>query len=87
MEAPKKLKPDLPFSMQTRQSDRTRPAKKYNPYEDDFVVDKLDLKKIVEKLVGLKEIPASQDIGTVDDRDEEWVDDRSKLKVDFDDEQ
>ena len=29
----------------------------------------------------------SQDIDIVDDHDEEWVDDRSKLEVEFDDEQ
>ena len=29
----------------------------------------------------------SQDIDIVDDRDEEWIDDRSKPEVDFDDEQ
>ena len=31
MEVPKKLGPDLPFTMQTRQSDGSRPRKKYNP--------------------------------------------------------
>ena len=72
------MEPDLPFTMQTRQSDRTRPAKKYNPYGDDFVVNRIDLKKIVEKLVGVGEIPASQDIGIVDDQDNEWINDRSK---------
>ena len=35
--------------------------------------------------MGLEEIPASKDI--VDDQDEEWVDDRSKPEVEFDDEQ
>ena len=29
----------------------------------------------------------SQDIDIVEDRDEEWIDDRSKAKVEFDDEQ
>ena len=32
MEVPKNLEPDLPFAIQTRQSDRTRLTKKYNPY-------------------------------------------------------
>ena len=73
--------------MGTRQSDRTRPAKKNNPYRDDFVVERIDLKKILEELVGLEEIPASQDIDIVDDQDKEWIDDRSKLEVEFDDEQ
>ena len=86
MEVPKNLEPDLRFTKQTRQSDRTRLAEKYNPYEDDFVVDRIDLKKIVEELVGLEKITVSQDIDVVDDRDEEWIDDRSKPEVEFDDE-
>ena len=48
-EVPKNLEPDLPFTIQTRQNDRTRSKKKYNPYGDDFVVDRIDLKKIGEK--------------------------------------
>ena len=47
----------------------------------------MDLKKIVEELVGLEEITVSQDIDIVDDRDEEWIDDRSKPEVEFDEEQ
>ena len=86
-EDPKNLEPDLPFTIQTRQKDGTRPRKKYNPYGDDFVVDRIDLKKIVEEVVGLEEITVSQDIDIVDDHDDEWVDDRSKPEVEFDDEQ
>ena len=87
MEVPKNLEPDLPFTIQTRQNDGTRPRKKYNPYGDDFVVDRIDLKKIVEEVVGLEEITVSQDIEIVDDHDDEWFDDRSKPEVEFDDEQ
>ena len=87
IEVPKNMEPYLPFTMQTRQSDRTRPEKKYNPYGNDFVVDRIDLKKIVQELVGLEEIPFSQDIDTVEDQDKEWIDDRSKPEVAFDDEQ
>ena len=86
-EVPKNLEPDLPFMIQTRQKDGTRPRKKYNPYDDDFVVDRIDLKKIVEEVVGLEEITVSQDIDIVDDHDDEWVDDWSKPEVEFDDEQ
>ena len=50
-------------------------------------MDRIDLKKIVEEVVGLEEITVSQDIEIVDDHDEEWVDDRSKPEVEFDDEQ
>ena len=53
----------------------------------NFVVDRMDLKKIVEELVGLEEITVSQDIDIVDDRDEEWIDDRTKPEIEFDDEQ
>ena len=60
MEVHKNLEPDLPFTMQTRQSDGTRPRKKYNPYGDDFIVDRIDLKKIVQEVVGLEEITVSQ---------------------------
>ena len=87
MEAPKNLEPDLPFTIQTRQNDRTRSRKKYNSYSDDFVVERIDLKKIVEEVVGLEEITVSLDIDIVDDHDEEWVDDRSKPEVEFDGEQ
>ena len=86
-EAPKNLEPDLPLTIQTRQNDKTRPRKRYNPYGDDFVVDRIDLKKIGEEVVGLEEITVSQDIDIVDDHDDEWVDDRSKPEVEFDDEQ
>ena len=85
IEVPKNLEPDLPFTIQTRQKDGTRPRKKYNPYGDDFVVDRIDLKNIVAEVVGLEEITVSQDIDIVDDHDDEWVDDRSKPEVEFDD--
>ena len=87
MEVHKNLEPDLPFTIQTRQNDRTRSKKNYNPYGDDFVVDRIDLKKIVEEVAGLEGITVSQDIDIVDDHDEEWIEDRSKPEVEFDDEQ
>ena len=86
-EVPKNLEPDLPFTIQTRQNDRARSKKKYNPYGDDFVVDRIDLKKIVEEVLGLEEITVSQDLDIVDDHDEERIEDRSKPEVEFDDEQ
>ena len=81
IEVPKNLETDLPFTIQTRQKDGKRPRKKYNPYGDDFVVDRIDLKKIVEEVVGLEEITVSQDIDIVDDHDVEWVDDCSNSEV------
>ena len=83
MEVPKSLESDLPFTIQTRQNGRTRFKKKYNPYRDDFVVDRIDLKKIVEEVVGPEDITVSQEIDIIDDHDE----DRSKPEVEFDDEQ
>ena len=56
MEVPKISEPDLPFAIQTPHSDRTRLTKKYNPYGDDVVMDRIDLNKILEELVGLEEI-------------------------------
>ena len=50
-------------------------------------MDRIDLKKIGEEVVGLEEITVSQDIDIIDDHDEVWVDDRSKPEVEFDDEQ
>ena len=50
-------------------------------------MDGLDLKKMGEEVVGLEKITVSQDIDIVDDHDDEWVDDRSKPEVEFDDEQ
>ena len=37
--------------------------------------------------MGLEDITVSQDIDIVDDHDEEWIEDRSKPEVEFDDEQ
>ena len=47
----------------------------------------IDLKNIVEEVVGLEDITVSQDIDIVDDHDEEWIEDRSKSEVEFHDEQ
>ena len=54
IEVPKNFDPDLPFRIQTRQSGSTRLTKKFNRYGDDFVVDSIDLKEIVEEVVGLE---------------------------------
>ena len=84
IENPKNMEPDLRFSMQIRQSHRAKPAKKYDPYGYYFVVDSIDLKKVVEGLVGLEEITVSQEVDIVDDQDKEWIDNRSKSEVEFD---
>ena len=87
MEVPKNLEPDLPFTIQTRENDSTRSKKKYNPYGDDFIVDRIDLKKIVEEMVGLEGITVLQDIDLVDDHEEEWIEDRSNPEVEFEEQQ
>ena len=50
-------------------------------------MDRIDLKKIVEEVLGLEDITVSQDIDIVDDLDEEWIEDRSKPEVELEDEQ
>ena len=50
-------------------------------------MDRIDLKKIVEEVVGLEDKTVSQDIDIVDDHNEEWIEDRSKPEVKFDDKQ
>ena len=50
-------------------------------------MDRIDLKKLGEEVVGLEEITVSQDIDLIDDHNEEWVDDRSKPEVELEDEQ
>ena len=77
MEVPKNLEPDLSFTIQTRQNDRTRSKKKYNPYGD----------VIADEVMGLEGSTVSQDIDIAHDHDEEWIEDRSKPEVEFDDEQ
>ena len=56
-------------------------------FRSRYRMDRIDLKKIVEEVVGLEEITVSQDIDIVDDHDDEWVDDWSNPEVEFDDEQ
>ena len=46
----------------------------------------MDLKKIVEEMVGVESITVSQDIDIVDDHDQEWIEDRSNSEVEFDEE-
>ena len=44
-------------------------------------MEMIDLKKIVEELVGLEKITVSQDIDIVNDHYKEWIEDRSKPEV------
>ena len=57
---------------------------RYNPYSYDFVVDRIDLKKIGEEVVGLEEITVSQNIDIIDDHDEQqqsYEQDLTNLRV------
>ena len=59
--------------MQTRHSDRAKPAKKYNPYGDDFVEDKLGMKKTLHDLLDLEEITLSQIVDVDNDQDKKMI--------------
>ena len=78
---------NIEVSMETRQSDMARPIKKYKPYGDNFVVDRRYPKKKIEDHVGLEGLTVSQELNIVDDQDKEWIDDRSKPEIEFDDKQ
>ena len=70
--------PDFPFTMETRQGKRGKNLKKYNPYGEDFVIDRIVLSKMMDSLVGLDEVVVSQDIELVNDTEQDWIDDCSE---------
>ena len=47
---------DFPLTMETRQSKRGRDKRKYNPYGEDFFVDRNILVDVTDAIVGLDEI-------------------------------
>ena len=55
-EIDKGIQPDFPLTMETRQCNRGRNRKKYNPYGEDFVIDRIVLSDMVDSLVGLDEV-------------------------------
>ena len=61
-EVDKGLKPDFPFTMETRKGKRGKNKTKYNPYGENFVIDRLVLSDMMDSLVGLDEVVASQEI-------------------------
>ena len=75
--------PDFPFTMETRQGKRGRNKKKYNPYGEVFVADRIALSDVADSIVGLDEIVMSQEIYLINDTDQDWIDDRSELEVEF----
>ena len=77
------VQPDFRFTMETRQSKKGRNKKKYNPYGEDFVIDRIVLSDMMESLVGLDEVAVPQEIDLVNDMDQDWIDDRSESEVEF----
>ena len=78
-EIDKRKQPDFPLTMETRQSMKGRDKKKYNPYGEDFVIDRIVLSDMMESLVGLDEVAVPREI----DVDQDWIDDRSEPEVGF----
>ena len=71
------------FTMETRQSNKGRNKKKYNPYGEDFVIDRIVLSDMIESLVGLDEVAVPKEIELVNDMDQDWLDDRSEPEVEI----
>ena len=69
--------------METRQSKKGRNKKKYNPYGEDFVIDRIVLSDMMDSLVGLNEVAMAQEIDLVNEMDQDWIDDRSEPEVEF----
>ena len=58
----KGVEPDYPLTMEMRQSKMEMDKTKYNPYGEDFVVDRIVLEEVSDPIVVLDEIVVSQDI-------------------------
>ena len=69
--------------METRQSKKGRDKKKYNPYGEDFVIDRIVLSDMMESLVRLDEVAVPQEIDLFNDMEQDWIDDRSEPEVEF----
>ena len=82
-EIDKGIQPDFQFTMETRQSKKRRDKKKYNPYGEDFVIDRIVLSDMMESLVGFDEVAPPREIDLVNDMDQDWIDDRSEPEVEF----
>ena len=83
IEIDKGIQPDFPLTMETRQSKRGKNQKKYNPYGEDFVVDRIVVRDVIDLLVGLDEVAMLEEIDLVNDMDQDWIDDRSEPEVEF----
>ena len=67
IEIDKGIQPYFPLIMETRQSKRGKNKKKYNPYGEDFVVDRIVVSDVMDSLVGLDEVAALEEIDLVND--------------------
>ena len=83
IEIDKGIQPDFPLTMETRQRKRGKNKKKYNPYGEDFVVDRIVVSDVMDSLVGLDEVAVLDEIDLVNDMDQDWIDDRSEPEVEF----
>ena len=72
--------------LETRQSKKGKNKKKYNPYGEDFIKDRIVLSDMMESLMGLDEIAVPREIDLVNDMDWERINDRSKPEIEFDSE-
>ena len=77
------IQPDFPLTMETRQSKRGKNKKKYNPYGEDFFVDRIVVGDMMDSLVGLDEVAVLEEIDLVNDMYQGWIDDRSEPEVEF----
>ena len=80
-EIDKGVQPDFPFTMETRRGKKGGNKKRYNPYSEDFVIDRIILSDMMESLIGLDEGAVPKEIDLVNDMDQDWIDDRSEPEV------
>ena len=57
--------------METRQSKKGKNKEKYNPYGEDFVIDRIVLSDMKESLVGLDKVVVPREIDLVNDMDQD----------------
>ena len=69
--------------METRQSERGKSKKEYNPYGEEFVIERKVLSDMVDSLVRLDEVMVPQKIHLVNDTEQNWIDDCSEPEVEF----
>ena len=50
---------------------------------EDFVIDRIVVNDVMESLVGLDEVAVLEEIDLVNDRDQDWINDRSEPEVEF----